>query len=180
MRKERIGVRATATLGAMGFKGPTALLVAWAIHDIEEALAFPATCDALADETGIERFRLDQRQSWLAVGFMGTIVSFACHRGARTKGRSKLYRAVSAGLEAHVATHLLASFVQRRYTAGVATALPVMWPGAAFARRDIERTGPPLGYGDYIAGAAILIPAALACQVLARLIPRRGGSPLPS
>jgi hypothetical protein len=37
---------------------------------------------------------------------MGEIVGFACVRGARTAGSSRFYRAVVAGLGAHVGTHL--------------------------------------------------------------------------
>ncbi|GAB2568169.1 hypothetical protein GCM10027033_25800 [Leucobacter ruminantium] len=84
-----------------------------------------------------------------------------------------MYRATVAGLHAHVATHLLASLLQRSYTAGVATALPVMLPGAESARREIRDSGRPLRTRDYLAGAALLIPAALACQVLARVLIRR-------
>lgn len=138
---------------------------------------FPATCERLAERTGLPRLRMDVRQSWIAVGLMGALVAFACRLGHRTAGRSRLYRAVTAGLEGHVATHLLASAVQRSYTAGVATALPVMLPGALLARHELRRAGIPLRTRDSLLGAAILIPAALACQVLARLVTGRGATP---
>lgn len=157
----------------MHVRGPAHLFVAWAIHDIEEAMAFPSTCDSLADETGVEALRLNQRQSWLAVGLMGIVVAFACHRGKTSHLRSGFYRAMVAGLQGHVATHLLASLVQRRYTAGVATALPVMLPGAESARREIRDSGEPLRSKDYAAGAALLIPAALICHILARILIRQ-------
>ncbi|MFC6356322.1 HXXEE domain-containing protein [Luethyella okanaganae] len=157
----------------MNARGPAHLFVAWAIHDVEEAMAFPSTCDSLADTTGIEALRLDQRQSWLAVGLMGTIVALACRRGKTSNVRSRFYRAMVAGLHAHVGTHLLASLLQRRYTAGVATALPVMLPGAESALREIRDSGEPLRAKDYVAGAALLVPAALACQLLARVLIRR-------
>ncbi|MBO1805673.1 HXXEE domain-containing protein [Leucobacter ruminantium] len=157
----------------MNPRGPAHLFLAWAVHDVEEAIAFPGTCGSLADTTGIEALRLDQRQSWLAVGLMGVLAAFACRRGRTSEVRSRLYRATVAGLHAHVATHLLASLLQRSYTAGVATALPVMLPGAESARREIRDSGRPLRTRDYLAGAALLIPAALACQVLARVLIRR-------
>ncbi|GAB3633485.1 hypothetical protein GCM10027421_28380 [Microbacterium shaanxiense] len=137
-------------------------------------MAFPGTCDALADRTGIEALRMDQRQSWLAVGLMGVVVALACRRGAVSNGRSWFYRGMVAGLRAHVGTHLLASVLQRRYTAGVITALPVMLPGAESARRELRSLGDPLRARDYATGAALLIPAALVCQVLARMLIRRG------
>ncbi|WOQ15996.1 hypothetical protein [Raineyella sp. W15-4] len=35
-------------------RGPGALYLAWVVHDVEEAFAFPQTCDHLATRTGIE------------------------------------------------------------------------------------------------------------------------------
>ena len=157
---------------AGNWRGPAALFAAWALHDVEEAVMFPSTCEALAQRTGIGALRIDRRQSWIAVGLMGMIIAAACARGRATDGRSGFYRAIVAGLEGHVATHLAASAAQRSYTAGVVTALPVMHPGAAFARRELQRAGTPLRARDSLFGAAILIPAALACHALARLVPR--------
>lgn len=154
-------------------RGPLLLFAAWALHDIEEAIAFPATCDALAERSGVEALRMDARQSWAAVGLMALLVGFACLRGSRSGGDSRLYRAVTAGLGAHVGTHLLASVLQRRYTAGVATALPVMLPGALAACRELALDGRPLQGRDWVAGAAILVPAALLCHALVRLLPAR-------
>ena len=155
----------------MSWKGPTALLVAWVIHDLEEALAFPDSCDRLADLTGIEGLRMTPRQSWTAVGLMGILVTSACLRGVRTRGDSAIYRAVAAGLEAHVATHLGVSAVRRGYTAGVVTALPIMLPGALTARRELGRDGLRLTFRDAVHGAALLLPVALASQSVVRLMP---------
>lgn len=158
----------------MHARGPAHLVIAWTIHDVEEAAAFPSTCDALADRTGVEALRMDQRQSWLAVGLMGFVVALACLRGAVSNGHSRFYRVMVAGLQGHVGTHLLASALQRRYTAGVVTALIVMLPGAESARRELRNSGARLGMKDYAAGAALLIPAAFVCQLLARILIRRG------
>lgn len=155
---------------AMRSRGPALLFTAWAVHDIEEALTFPATCDRLADQTGIEQVRISTKQSWAAVGLMGLFVAASCWRGAKGDGRSPVYRAVVSGLEGHVYVHLAMSAVQRRYTAGVATALPIMLPGAVTARRELKRTGAPLTADDYLRGVAILIPGAIISQVFARLI----------
>ena len=157
----------------MRLVGPTVLFAAWAIHDVEEALAFPATCDDLADHTNIEYVRIDKHQSWAAVAIMAVIVATACWRGQKTGGRSSMYRAALAGLEAHVYTHLAASASQRRYTAGVATALPVMLPGALIARKELSRRDHPLRMGDVARGACLLIPSAIVSQLLARKIRRR-------
>lgn len=154
----------------MSWKGPIALFAAWFIHDIEEAFAFPATCDRLVDRTGVEQLRITFHQSWIAVALMGALVAVACGRGVHTGGRSKMYRAVAAGLEAHVASHLIASIAQRGYTAGVASALPVMLPGALVARRELYRDGVSLQFRDTVNGVALFLPAALVCHVVARLV----------
>lgn len=151
--------------------GPSALLLAWALHDVEEAMAFPVACERAADATGVEQLRMDHRQSWVAVGLMGVLVAAACRAGATRGGGSRLYRAVVAGLGAHVVSHVGASVAQRGYTPGVVTALPVMLPGAALARRELAREGTPLRPADYVRGAALLVPAALVCHLVARLVP---------
>lgn len=153
----------------MSWTGPTALFTAWIIHGIEEAFAFPASCDRLVDRTGVEQLRITPQQSWIAVELMGILVAVACGRAA---GKSAMFRAVVAGLEAHVVTHLGASVAQRGYTAGVATALPIMLPGALMARRELQRDGCELRFRDTVNGVALLLPAALVCQGAARLIRR--------
>lgn len=157
----------------MTIRGPGVLFAAWFLHDIEEGFAFPATSNKLADRTGIDRLRVSRDQSWAAIGLMGIIIGAACWRGYRTGGRSRLYRATLAGLEAHVYTHLAASVVQRGYTAGVATALPVMLPGAIIARRELRRSRAPLRAHDVVRGVCLLIPGAVICHALARLVLRR-------
>lgn len=146
------------------------LFAGWVLHDVEEAVAFPATCARLADATGIERVRMSAAQSWLAVGLMGVVVGAACLRGARTAGRSRAYRAVVAGLDAHVMTHVAASVVTGGYTAGVVTAPTVMLPAARYAGRSMRMSGAPLRWADTARGVAILMPAALVCHALARLL----------
>lgn len=153
------------------YRGPLCLFLAWVLHDIEEAATFPDTCDYLADRTGIEGLRMSMRQSWAAVGLMGILISFACARGASTGGGSRLYRAVTAGLEAHVFTHLGASALTHRYTAGAISAVPVMLPGAVAARRQLAMNGRHLKGKDYARGAAVLVPAALACHIAVRMVP---------
>ncbi len=156
----------------MALSGPSALFLAWSLHDVEEAVAFPASSRRLADATGIDALRMDHVQGVVAIGLMGVIVGAACVRGARSEGRSRLYRAAVAGLEAHVWTHVMQSVAMRGYTAGVATAVPVMLPGAVRARRELERAGGPLSRADRAGGAAFMWAAAMACQGAARVIVR--------
>lgn len=151
------------------FRGPVWLFITWVVHDIEEAVAFPDTCEYLARRTGMGVLRMTARQSWTAVGLMGVLIGLACMRGAATGGTSRLYRAVLAGLDAHVATHVGASAMTRRYTAGVATAAAVMLPGTRAASRELTRLGIPLTWNDYVSGAAVLLPAAFLCHALVRV-----------
>lgn len=45
--------------------------------------------------------------------------------------------ATVAGLEAHLGSHVGASVLQGGYTPGVATAVPVTWPGALLAKYEL-------------------------------------------
>lgn len=149
-------------------RGPAALFAAWALHDVEEAITFPATAALLARRTGIDALRMSPAQSWAAVGLMAPVIAAACLDGVRRGGRSTPYRTAVAGLEAHVLTHLAASAVTRGYTAGVLTAVPIMLPGARYARAELRRAGTPPGGADLARGLAVLLPAAVLCQVGAR------------
>lgn len=168
----QIGPFRKRTIASMKLIGPACLWVTWAAHDVEEAIAFPAMCKASATKTGIKQLNLTPAQSWATVGIMGLGIAVACIDGYRTEGRSKAYRAVVAGLGAHVFTHIAASVALHRYTPGVITALPLMLPGTIIASAELRNDNEPLQTNDYIHGTAILLPAAIACHILARLIKR--------
>lgn len=154
-------------------EGPRTLFRAWLIHDLEEAIAFPSTCDELAVRTGIAPLRITAAQSWLAVVLAGVGIASTCQRGIERKGRSRLYRAVVAGLELHVFSHVAASLLQGGYTAGVVTAPLVMLPGARRARQELAQLGRPLKLSDTVRGIGFLVPLALVSHGLARLaLPR--------
>lgn len=148
------------------------LFAAWAIHDLEELIAFPATASRLADETGADWLRISGRQSAVAIGLMGALVGTACVRGAVTNGRSRFYRRTLAGLDLHVWSHVLASVVLRGYTAGAITAVPVMLPGARIAERELAASGHTLSRADRAAGTPMMVIAALACHGVARAVVR--------
>ncbi|TFD81982.1 HXXEE domain-containing protein [Cryobacterium fucosi] len=152
------------------------LFAAWLVHDIEEALTFPATSGMLAERMGTQRLLVTPSQSKLAIALMGVLVGAACVRGARTHGKSRLYRSVAAGLEAHVATHIAASIAFRGYTAGLITAPLVMLPGARLARAEIRHSGSPLLPSDTMRGGALLFGAALASHLVSRFLLRSRNS----
>ena len=149
-------------------RGPIVLFASWALHDAEEALTFPASADYVADLTGIDALRMTTKQSVAAIGLVGATLAVAGIRGVRTRGDSRFYRSTVAGLEAHVFTHLLSAAVARRYTSGVLTAVPVMWPGAAYARRELAALGKPLTAADW-RGAPAMGAVALAAHILVRI-----------
>ena len=149
-------------------RGPIVLFASWALHDAEEALTFPASADYIADLTGVDVVRMTTKQSVAAIGLVGAALA-AGIRGMRTRGDSRFYRSSVAGLETHVFTHLLSAVAARRYTSGVITAVPVMWPGAAYARRELASLGKPLTAADWRLGAPTMGAVALAAHILVRI-----------
>ncbi|WP_420838722.1 HXXEE domain-containing protein [Cryobacterium flavum] len=146
-----------------------ALFAAWLVHDVEEAFTFPATSRLLAARLGTGRVVVSPSQSVLAIALMGVLVGTACVRGSRTQGKSRLYRAVLAGLEAHVVTHVATSISFKSYTAGLITAPLVMLPGARVARDELRRSGSPLLPSDTVRGGALLFASAIVSHLISRL-----------
>lgn len=144
-----------------------ALFAGWLLHDIEEAFAFPSTTAMLAQRTGIRSLAMNHRQSVVSIGLVGMLVGVSCWRGARTGGESRLFRAVTAGLEGHVFTHVAASVATRGYTAGVVTAPTIMLPAARFARGGV-----PASTRSTVEGAVLLVGAAACAHVIARKLVR--------
>ncbi|WP_166791757.1 HXXEE domain-containing protein [Cryobacterium sp. Hh14] len=147
-----------------------ALFAAWLVHDVEEVFTFPATSRLLAARLGRDRVVVSPTQSVLAIALMGVLVGVACVRGTRSQGKSRLYRAVLAGLEAHVVTHIATSISFKSYTAGLITAPLVMFPGARVARAQLRRSGSPLLPSDTARGGALLFAAALGSHVISRIV----------
>lgn len=156
------------------------LFTAWLLHDLEEAFTFASTSRILAERMGTRQLVVTNRESVVAIGIVAIVVGAACARGTR-RDESRLYRAVLAGLEAHVASHVAASIALRRYTAGVVTAPLVMLPGARHARALLAADGRPLSAGDTVRGSALMLGTALGAHLAARLLcraaPRRGRRP---
>ncbi|TFD09540.1 HXXEE domain-containing protein [Cryobacterium sp. TMT1-66-1] len=147
-----------------------ALFAAWLVHDVEEVFTFPATSRLLAARLGSDRVVVSPAQSVLAIAVMGVLVGAACVRGARSQGKSRLYRAVLGGLEAHVVTHVATSVSFKSYTAGLITAPLVMLPGARVARAQLRRSGSPLSLSDTVRGGVLLFAAALGSHVISHLV----------
>src|SRR5690625_256322 len=70
------------------WRGPLTLFASWLLHDLEEAIAFPSTCDYLAERSRIQSLRINAKQSRLVIGSMGLLVGFACwRRGGKARRR---------------------------------------------------------------------------------------------
>jgi len=141
---------------------PATLFWAWLVHDLEEVVTMPATARRLGPE-------VTHAQAGVAIGAMGVLVAVAARRGERTGGRDGLYQAVTAGLQAHVLTHVATSAFLRGYSTGVVTAVTVLLPQTISARRreravGVLRPGPV----PYLRGVAVLVPTTVACQALGR------------
>ncbi|GAB3708683.1 HXXEE domain-containing protein [Mariniluteicoccus flavus] len=132
--------------------GAAALLPAWAVHDAEEWIAIPT------------------RHQRVAIVVMGGLVGVAAVDGARTGGRSRLFRVAVEAYGLHGLGHLAASAATGGYTPGVITTPLTVLPYAWWARK---RFGGPTGRDRLLAAA--LIPAALGvAHGVAALIERAG------
>lgn len=148
----------------MGFAGVAAgLFVTWAIHDAEEAGNLARSSgEVFARAPGWlpipERWRREgysQAEVNVGLGLTAVIVGAASVAGARSGGRSVLFRTVLLGYGLHGFGHLAASAATRGYTAGVATAPLVVIPYWLWARRRL------IGRGVAPESPAVVAAAAL-------------------
>lgn len=124
------------------------LLAAWAVHDAEE-LATMAGWARRAHPRLERRFpgvpwaRLEVSQAHVnvAIGLMGGVIAGASALGARTGGRSPVFRTVLAGFGLHGVAHLAQAAVTRGYTPGAVTAPVVVIPFSVWAWRRLRREG---------------------------------------
>ncbi len=104
---------------------------------------------------------------------MGAVVAAASLRGLVTGGRSPFFQAVLAGLQAHVLSHLAVSVRLRGYSTGVVTAVLLVAPWSVWARRVLRVRGVLVeGRRPHLQGALLLVPLAVGCHALARVVLR--------
>jgi len=89
----------------------------------------------------IRRRGCSREQVYLGIGLMGVLMAVASIDGYRTRGRSPVYQATLYGYGMHTFSHLGSAALARRYTPGVATALPVVLPFWIFAKRTLRAHG---------------------------------------
>src|SRR5215467_9312139 len=159
------------------------LLIAWAVHDLEEVLAFgPWAQHALPRLR--ERFpgvprrawraveSVDERQFAVAVGLVGVVMAAAAAAGQVSGGRSRFFQLMLAGFGLHAAGHLAAAAGIRGYVPGVVTASLVAAPFSAWAILRLKAAGVwrPASAGDLILAAALALAVLGGSHALARVL----------
>lgn len=122
------------------------LFFSWLAHDLEELATMPGWTHPLFDKVpflseDIRRHGCSREHVYLGIGLMGVVMAVASIDGYRTRGRSPVYQAALYGYGMHTFSHLGSAALARRYTPGVATALPVVLPFWIFAKRTLRARG---------------------------------------
>ncbi|TFH52094.1 HXXEE domain-containing protein [Actinomyces viscosus] len=115
-------------------------------HDLEELATMPGWTHPVLDRlpllpNDVRCEGLSREQVTLAIGLIGVLMAAASIDGYRTRGRSPFYQAALYGYGMHAFSHLATAALARRYTPGVATALPVVLPFWIVAKRILRAHG---------------------------------------
>ncbi|MEV5410847.1 HXXEE domain-containing protein [Thermopolyspora sp. NPDC052614] len=169
------------------------LLAAWAVHETEEAVVMARWLRANLPKLR-ERFPKVPDSTWerlerdmtparvrLAIGLMGVLMAAASADGARTGGRSFLYRTALAAYGWHGVIHLAQTAAYRGYTPGAATAPVVVVPFAVWAWRQLRKSGIDGELGRTSAAALVLFTGGLAAShaIAARVLGQHGAGGRP-
>jgi Protein of unknown function with HXXEE motif len=163
---------------------PHGLLLAWAVHDLEEVLAFgPWKRGAVPRlRARFPRVPLVWRQLEsestqdyaLAVATVGVLMATASAAGQASGGRSRYFQLMLAGFGLHTISHVASAVAARGYTPGVVTAPLVAAPFAAWARRQLKAAGvwEKLSARDIVPGTALALAVFTGSHALARVLSR--------
>jgi hypothetical protein len=164
---------------------PYGLLLAWAVHDLEEVLAFerwthsavPRLRERFPRVPGVVWQRLestDAQEFALAVAIAGVFMATASAAGQASGGRSRYFQLMLAGFGLHAAGHVATAVGARGYTPGVVTAPLVAAPFAAWAMRRLKTAGiwEKLSARDIVPGTALALAVFVGSQALARALSR--------
>jgi hypothetical protein len=177
------GGRAGAVSPAVAY----GLLIAWAVHDLEEVLAFGPWAQHAVPRLR-ERFpgvparalraveSVDEREFAVAVGIVGVVMAAASAAGQVSGGRSRFFQWMLAGFGLHAAGHLASAAGVRGYAPGVVTAPLVAAPFSVWAIRRLKAAGVwrPASAGDVIAGTALALTVLGGSHALAGVLARGG------
>ncbi len=161
------------------------LLLAWAVHDLEEVLAFGPWQRSAVPRLRARFPRLpglvwrqaesESTQDFaLAVAIVGVLMAAASAAGQASGGRSRYFQLMLAGFGLHTVSHAASAVAARGYTPGVVTAPLVAAPFAAWARRQLKAAGlwEELSARDIVPGTALALAVFAGSHGLARPINR--------
>jgi len=163
------------------------LLVAWAVHDLEELATMAPTARRIVARLGSrypqvpdgvwERLAVSPTQAGVAVGLMGGVMAAAAAAGVRSGGRSGFYQAVLVGFGWHAVGHVVGAAAVGGYVPGVVTAPVVVAPFSVWAWWRLRAAGVPAKLGRSSAWGMVLVPVTLgAVHVAAHRLTRRTGA----
>jgi hypothetical protein len=150
------------------------LFATWAISDLEELWTMSPTSRevlgrvpmALPVPEGLRREGISQRHCAVAIGVMGLLMGTAAVAGARSGGRSLVFRGTLLGFGLHGFGHVAATMATRRYTSGVLTAPTMVIPFWLWARRELAKEGIRDVDVRAVAVAAAGVPLTMAVHAL--------------
>jgi hypothetical protein len=161
------------------------LLLAWAVHDLEEVLAFepwkrtavPRLRARFPRVPGLVWQQLDSETAEdfaLAVAIVGVLMATASAAGQASGGRSRYFQLMLAGFGLHTVGHVAAAVGARGYTPGVVTAPLVAAPFAVWARRQLKAAGvwEKLSARDIVPGTTLAVAVFVGSHALARALNR--------
>ena len=164
---------------------PYGLLLAWAVHDLEEVLTFerwkrtavPRLRARFPRVPGLVWQRLESTSAQdfaLAVALAGVLMATASAAGQATGGRSRYFQLMLAGFGLHTVSHVASAMGARGYTPGVVTASLVAAPFAAWAVRQLKAAGSweKLSARDIVPGTALALAVFVGSHALARALNR--------
>lgn len=164
---------------------PYGLLLAWALHDLEEVLAFgpwkrsavPRLRARFPRVPGLVWRQLESESTQdyaLAVATVGVLMATASAAGQASGGRSRYFQLMLAGFGLHTISHVASAVAARGYTPGVVTAPLVAAPFAAWARRQLKAAGvwEKLSARDIVPGTALALAVFAGSHALARALNR--------
>jgi uncharacterized protein with HXXEE motif len=162
---------------------PYGLLLAWAVHDLEEVLTFerwkrtalPRLRARFPRVPGLVWQQLESTSAQdfaLAVAIVGVLMATASAAGQASGGRSRYFQLMLAGFGLHTVSHVASAVGARGYTPGVVTAPLVAAPFAAWAVRRLKAAGSweKLSARDIMPGTALALAVFVGSHALARAL----------
>jgi hypothetical protein len=153
------------------------LFAAWACHDLEEIFTMAETSRAVAVRMpdwvpipdDVRQDGLSQEHVNLGISLMGAYLAGVSAVGARSRGRSPIFRGGLLAFGLHGFGHIGATAALRQYTSGVATSPTIVIPYWLWARRALAREGlsDREGTAPWAAASFLLIPTV---HVVTRLL----------